>query len=144
MRAPRTYLLVDDNPGDRLLAEEAFERLCPDCVLTCMESAGAALEFLQNERAVPDVVLLDLNMPGMNGFQLLQALKEDARLAQIPVIILSTSSAQQDVARAYTLHASSYLVKSVDFARFLAQLERILRYWQVSRTMRDVGFHGET
>ncbi|GGO38854.1 response regulator [Deinococcus humi] len=143
MRVPRSYLLVDDHPEDRMLAKEAFEQVCPTCVLTCVESASAALDLLRNHHLIPDVMLLDLNMPGMNGFQLLEEMKQDGRLAQIPVVILTTSSARQDVERAYTLHASSYLVKSVDFDRFVEQLEKVLRYWQISRTMRDVGFPGK-
>ncbi len=116
--------------------------LCPTCVLTCVESGRAALDLLQHQENIPDVVLLDLNMPGMSGFEVLQSMKKDARLGQIPVVILSTSNARQDVQRAYTLHASSYLVKSVNFDHFVEQLEKILRYWQMSRTMRDSGFHG--
>jgi CheY-like chemotaxis protein len=143
MRVPRSYLLVDDSPEDRLLAEEAFEQVCPACVLTCVESASAALALLRQLHFVPDVMLVDLNMPGMNGFQLLQVMKRDGRLAQIPVVILTTSNAQQDVERAYSLHASSYLVKSVNFDRFVQQLEKVLRYWQISRTRRDVGSSGE-
>ncbi len=137
MTSARHYLLVDDSPQDRFLAQEAFEQLCPECVLTCAGSGMEALELLHSLGFQPDVVLLDLNMPGMSGFEVLQAMKENERLAQIPVIILSTSSAQQDVAQAYTLHANSYLVKSASFAGFLEQLEKVLHYWQMSRTAHD-------
>ncbi|GGO36024.1 response regulator [Deinococcus humi] len=144
MRVPRRYLLVDDSPEDRLLAQEAFEHVCPTCTLTCVDSGRAALDLLQQRHFVPDVVLVDLNMPGMNGFQLLQAMKQDGRLARIPVVMLTTSNAQQDVERAYSLHASSYLVKSVNFDAFVKQLEKVLQYWQTSRTVRDVGSDGRS
>ncbi|GGL86403.1 response regulator [Deinococcus aerolatus] len=134
MSLPRHYLLVDDNLQDRMLAQEAFELLCPACILICVESGAAALDFLQSGLVQPDVVLLDLNMPGMNGFEVLQEMKRDARLVRIPVVILTTSGVQKDIEQAYTLHASSYLVKSASFTSFLQQLERVLEYWRTSRT----------
>ncbi len=134
MSLPRHYLLVDDNLQDRMLAQEAFEQLCPACILTCVESGRAALDFLQSGLVQPDVVLLDLNMPGMTGFEVLQEMKRDARLVRIPVVILTTSGVQQDIEQAYTLHASSYLVKSASFTSFLQQLEKVLEYWRTSQT----------
>jgi len=127
---PCHYLLVDDNPGDRLLAQEAFEQLCPDCSLTCAESGEEALALLRSETFQPDVVLLDINMPGLSGFQVLEAMKADPKLRKIPVVMLSTSSASGDVSTAYNLHASSYLVKSSGFAAFLEQVETFLNYWR--------------
>lgn len=139
MMLPFKYLVVDDSPQDQLLAQEAFEHLCPDCVLTCAGSGREALALLQDRDFQVDVVLLDLNMPGMSGFELLREMKKDPRLVRIPVVILSTSSAQQDISEAYTLHASSYLVKSSSFAEFLSQIEKFLDYWQSSRTVNHVG-----
>lgn len=139
MALPFHYLLVDDSLQDQLLAREAFEHLCPECLLTCAGSGREALELLQNPTFQPDVVLLDLNMPGMSGFELLREMKSAPQLVHIPVVILSTSSAQQDVSEAYTLHASSYLVKSSSFAGFLEQLEKFLHYWQASRTVNHGG-----
>ncbi|MBB5365330.1 response regulator [Deinococcus humi] len=135
MTLPRHYLLVDDNPHDHFLTQAAFEQLCPECVVTCVGSGMEALELLQTQMFQPDVVLLDLNMPGMNGFEVLQAMKANARLVRIPVVILSTSDAERDVEQAYTLHASSYLVKSESFSEFLEQLETVVKYWQTSRTV---------
>jgi CheY-like chemotaxis protein len=135
MSLPFHYLLVDDSLQDQLLAQEAFDQLCPECVLTCVGSGQEALELLRRPGFRPDVILLDLNMPGMSGFELLRELKSARHLVHIPVVILSTSSAQQDVSEAYTLHASSYLVKSSSFAGFLEQLEKVLHYWQASRTV---------
>lgn len=139
MLFPSHYLLVDDSLQDRLLAQEAFELICPNCTLTCVGSGHEALMLLDDPTFEPDVILLDLNMPGMNGFEVLKALKHDPRLGHIPVVILSTSNAQQDISEAYTLHASSYLVKSANFAEFLKQVETFLHYWQVNRTVRSAG-----
>ena len=127
------YLLIDDSLHDQLLAQEAFDQLCPDCQLTCAASGEEALELLRTRACQPDVILLDINMPGMNGFEVLEAMKDDARLSTIPIVMLSTSNAQDDVRKAYTLHASSYLAKSASFEGFLEQIETFLKYWQTSR-----------
>ena len=133
MDLPLRFLLVDDSVGDQLLAAEAFQQLRPDCVLTCVSSGAEALEMLRSQKVRPDVVLLDVNMPGMNGLQVLEAIKADPRLALLPVVMLSTSNAENDVQAAYTLHANSYLVKAPIFEDFVAQIETFLDFWQKSR-----------
>lgn len=133
MPVPCHYLLIDDNASDRMLAEEAFEQVCPDCTLTSVAGGREALQLLRTETFQPDVILLDINMPGMNGFQLLAELKSDPALRKIPVVMLTTSSAQGDITQAYSLHASSYLVKSSAFDAFLEQVETFLRYWRANR-----------
>ena len=138
MTLPRRYLLVDDNQHDHFLAQAAFEQLCPECQVTCVGSGRAALDLMHALEVQPDVVLLDLNMPEMNGFEVLQAMKADAQLVRIPVVILSTSNARQDVELAYSLHASSYLVKSSSFSGYLELLATVLNYWQSSRTAQDL------
>ncbi len=125
--------LVDDNPMDRLLAAEAFEEACPDCVLEVYPSGRAVLAHLESAALLPDVVLLDLNMPGLNGFEVLSALKADARLQMIPVVMLTTSGNPDDIAQAYTLHASSYVVKAPSFAAFVGQVEAFIGYWRLNR-----------
>lgn len=75
MALPFHYLLIDDSPHDQLLAQEAFDHLCPECVLTCVSTGREALDLLARQRFEPDVVLLDVNMPGMNGFEVLETLK---------------------------------------------------------------------
>ncbi|MFC4427029.1 response regulator [Deinococcus navajonensis] len=130
MPIPCHYLLVDDNAADLLLAEEAFGQLAPDCTLTCLSSGEEALQLLRTETFQPDVVLLDINMPVMSGFQVLEAMKADSKLRKIPVVMLSTSSASGDITEAYSLHASSYLVKSSGFSAFLEQIDVFLRYWR--------------
>ncbi|MBZ9752838.1 response regulator [Deinococcus sp. HMF7604] len=120
-------------PHDQLLAIEAFGDLCPDCELQVFGQGAAALAHLRTAAALPDVILLDVNMPGMNGFEVLQALKADPRLVPIPVVMLSTSGDRDDVRTAYTLCASSYLVKAASFQGFLKQVETFLRYWGEAR-----------
>jgi len=133
MDLPLRFLLVDDNVGDQLLAAEAFGQLRPDCQLVCVSSGQEALDLLRSRQVRPDVVLLDINMPGMNGLQVLEAIKADPQLALLPVVMLSTSRAENDVQAAYTLHASSYLVKAPIFEDFVEQIEAFLTFWQQSR-----------
>lgn len=126
-------MLIDDNVADQVLAQEAFEQLCPDCTLRIFSGGRQALDWLQSASDHPDVILLDVNMPEMNGFEVLQALKQVPNLALIPVVMLSTSAARGDVAMAYTLHASSYLVKAPGFDAFLQQIDTFLTYWRETR-----------
>ncbi|ACO48212.1 response regulator [Deinococcus deserti] len=137
MSVPCRYLLVDDNPTDLLLAQEAFEELQPDCTLTCVQSGEEALNFLHSTPTLPDVILLDINMPGMSGFQLLGLLKQEPKLRRIPVVMLSTSAAAKDISEAYSLHASSYMVKSSAFDTFLRQIDAFLKYWQANRVCNE-------
>lgn len=126
-------MLIDDNVADQLLAQEAFEQLCPECTLQIFSGGRPALDWLLSAPDHPDVILLDVNMPEMNGFEVLQELKRHPRLALIPVVMLSTSGARGDVATAYTLHASSYLVKAPGFDAFLQQIDTFLTYWRETR-----------
>ncbi|GGB78784.1 response regulator [Deinococcus soli (ex Cha et al. 2016)] len=130
MTAPHHFFLIDDNPHDQFLAIEAFGELCPDCHLTLASDGQQALTLLRAAEVLPDVILLDVNMPRMNGFEVLQALKDDPQLRLIPVVMLSTSEARDDITTAYTLYASSYLVKAQDFGAFLDQIEGFLAYWR--------------
>lgn len=124
-------LLIDDNATERLLAEEAFA-LTDDliCTLTTASSGQEALARLRSPEAVlPDVILLDINMPVMGGFEVLSNLKADPKLLLLPVVMFSTSHAETDVTQAYTLQASAYLLKSPDFPLFLEQVETFILFW---------------
>ncbi|MBB5376388.1 CheY-like chemotaxis protein [Deinococcus metalli] len=132
---PLRVLIVDDNPMDRLLAREAFGGHENGVVVDTCASGERALNFLRElDTALPDVMLLDLNMPGLHGFDVLAQMKDDPRLALIPVVILSTSGNAGDVQQAYTLHASSYLVKDHDFASFARQIDAFVNFWMQART----------
>lgn len=134
MNRPFHVLLVDDNPADLLLAQEVFEEHASELQVETCRSGPEALTTLRQREDLPDVVILDVNMPGMSGFEVLQAIKDDARLRAIPVVMLSTSSQPDDIERAYTLHASSYMVKSNSFQAFLEQVDAFVGFWRESRT----------
>lgn len=131
---PFQVLLVDDNPADLLLAQEVFSEYDGALSVTTCSSGQEALDRLQAPGTRPDVVILDVNMPVMSGFEVLQAIKDDPALVCIPVVMLSTSSHPGDVARAYTLHASSYMVKSSSFQAFMDQVDAFVTFWRESRT----------
>ncbi|UQN10127.1 response regulator [Deinococcus sp. QL22] len=128
--------VIDDSVPDLLLAEEVFATFNDKVTVTTYQSGQAALNAMWLSDAVyPDIVLLDINMPKMNGFEVLKAMKTDARLKSIPVVMLTTSLAAQDVTQAYSLFANSYVVKSVDFSQFLRQIESLVEFWTRSRLL---------
>ncbi|PNY82949.1 response regulator [Deinococcus koreensis] len=125
---------VDDNMADLMLTNEILESHADVVEVSTSLSGPAALEFLRDSRnSRPDVVVLDINMPGLSGFEVLAAMKSDPALVDIPVVMLSTSSNPRDVAQAYTLHASSYLVKAHDFQQFVQQIEAFITYLRQTR-----------
>ncbi|GGR56380.1 response regulator [Deinococcus seoulensis] len=134
MTRPFHVLLVDDNPADLLLAQEVFHEHGDALSVTTCSGGSEALELLRAPGPRPDVVILDVNMPVMSGFEVLQAIKDDPALVWIPVVMLSTSSHPGDIERAYTLHASSYMVKSSSFQTFMEQVDAFVRFWKESRT----------
>ncbi len=131
---PVEILLVEDNPGDVLLTREAFK----DCkLLNAIHHVGDGLEamaFLRQQepysgRPRPDLVLLDLNLPRMDGREVLRAIKRDHRLKHIPVIILTTSNEERDVLRAYNLHANCFIPKPLSLDRFFEVVRSIEHFW---------------
>jgi len=133
---PIDILLVEDNPGDVRLTKEA---LLAGRVLNRIYVASdgvEALEFLRHEGQYagqpvprPDIILLDLNMPRMDGRQCLGIIKADPHLRRIPVVILTTSEADQDVLKSYDLHANCYIAKPVDMAQFIKVVHSIKQFW---------------
>jgi CheY-like chemotaxis protein len=131
---PLNILLIDDSMTDRYLAQEAFESQDQPCILITAESGPAALALLDTlGTPLPDVILLDINMPEMNGFDVLAALKQHPQSRMIPVVMLTTSVNEDDITRAYTLHASAYLFKSMHFQVFLEQIEKFIGFWTQAR-----------
>lgn len=127
-------LLVDDGPADRELAREVFDHHCAHVLMTTCASGEQALAMLQDPDTMrPDVILLDLNMPGLSGLDVLEVLKRHAGLSVIPVVIPSNSSHPWEVERAYALHASSFLIKQVDFGRFVQQIDAFVAFWREAR-----------
>jgi len=127
-------LLVEDNPGDVRLTEEALAegKVCNN--LTVAKNGVEAMAILRQEgdyarMSRPDVILLDLNLPKKDGRQVLAEIKEDPRLRRIPVVVLTGSKAEEDVARAYDLNANCYITKPVDLDQFLFVVQSIEDFW---------------
>jgi CheY-like chemotaxis protein len=123
-------LLVEDDPGDVLMTKEAFEDYKLKNNLHVVNDGAEAMDFLRRQgehtdAPRPDLVLLDLNLPRMDGREVLQAIKSDPELASIPVVVLTTSEAEEDVLRSYSLHANAYVTKPVDFERFIQVVRQI-------------------
>lgn len=127
-------LLVEDSPSDADLAIEALAEGKIMNHVHWVEDGVQALNFLrQNEPYLgvprPDLILLDLNLPKKSGIEVLAEVKEDPKLKQIPVVILSTSSAQEDIHKSYNLHANCYITKPVDFGQFIKVITLIEDFW---------------
>ncbi|MCX4513778.1 response regulator [Streptomyces sp. NBC_01619] len=127
---PIEVLLVEDDPGDELMTREAFEDNRIGNTLHVVRDGEEALDFLyrQGEHAGaprPDLILLDLNLPKYDGRQVLERIKADADLTHIPVVVLTTSAAEEDILRSYQLHASAYVTKPVDLEQFIAAIRKI-------------------
>lgn len=116
-------LLVEDDPGDIVLIRESFADHKVGNKLAVVSDGVEAMAYLNGEGQYagvrrPDLILLDLNLPRMNGTEVLAAIKGDRELATIPVVVLTTSEAEDDIVRSYKLHANAYITKPVDFDRF--------------------------
>ena len=131
---PIKILLVEDNPGDVDLTKEALERAKVANRLQVVEDGAEALDYLFRrgtyaDAGRPDIILLDLNLPKKDGREVLAEIKADPELADIPVVVLTTSQADEDILRAYRLHANCYITKPVDFHQFLRVVETIEEFW---------------
>jgi CheY-like chemotaxis protein len=125
-----TVLLVEDDPGDVLMTREALDDAKVLHDLHVAENGEAALAFLRRESPYedaprPDLVFLDLNLPRIDGREVLAQVKTDPKLRSIPVVVLTTSDAEEDVLRSYDLHANAYVTKPVDFETFLAAVRQV-------------------
>ena len=134
MGRPIEILLVEDSATDVMLAEEALELGKLSNNLSVVKDGVEAMAFLRQEDEYadsprPDLILLDLNMPRKDGREVLAEVKADTNLRQIPVIILTTSNAEQDVLNAYGLHANCYIRKPLDFEQFAAVIHAIEIFW---------------
>ena len=131
---PMEILLVEDSPTDILITQEAFEQDNPLNRLHVVENGVEALAFLRRQGQFaaaprPDLILLDLNLPKKNGREVLAELKADEVLKLIPVVILTTSNAEEDILKCYELCANCYITKPVDFASFVEMVQAIRHYW---------------
>jgi two-component system, chemotaxis family, response regulator Rcp1 len=131
---PMHVLLVEDSPGDVRLTQEAFRDANRSVHLHVASDGVEAMAFLRREGANvhaprPDIILLDLNLPRMDGREVLSHIKEDDSLKTIPTVILTTSNAEVDIVKSYQLHANCYLSKPVQFEAFESLVKSINDFW---------------
>jgi two-component system, chemotaxis family, response regulator Rcp1 len=131
---PVNILLIEDNPGDVRLAQEAFKEGKIDVHLDVVMDGLEAIRFLHKtglyqDSNRPDLILLDLNLPKKDGREVLGEIKDDPGLRSIPVVVLTTSNAEQDILHSYNLHVNCYINKPVDFDRFFDIIKQIEEFW---------------
>ncbi len=133
-------LLVEDNPADARLVREALKEVRVQAELFWTKDGVEALDFLYRrgpyaDAPAPDLILLDLNLPRLNGQEVLQQVKLDPVLLNIPIVMLSSSNAKRDVLDAYAAHVNSFLTKPADFDEFMAMMRLIDAYWLGATTL---------
>jgi chemotaxis family two-component system response regulator Rcp1 len=131
---PIEILLVEDNPGDARLAAEALKENKVRNNLYHVKDGVEAMDFLRwrgeySSVPVPDLILLDLNLPRKDGREVLEEIKDDPALRLIPVVVLTTSAAERDLVRTYDLHANAYVIKPIDLDRFIEVVRAIENFW---------------
>jgi DNA-binding response OmpR family regulator len=131
---PIEILLVEDSPSDAEFTNEALKEAKVRNHLSIVEDGVQAMEFLRRQGRYsnaprPDLIMLDLNLPRKDGREVLAELKADDKLKMIPVVVLTTSRAEEDIIRAYKLHANCYITKPVDFQQFLTVVRSIESFW---------------
>jgi CheY-like chemotaxis protein len=131
---PVNILLIEDNPGDVRLAQEAFKEGNIEVNLNVAMDGLEAIHYLRKSPpyqsvTTPDLILLDLNLPKKDGREVLGEIKNDVQLRCIPVVILTTSNAEQDILNSYNLHVNCYINKPVDFDRFFDIIQKIEDFW---------------
>ena len=131
---PVNVLLVEDNPGDVRLTQEAFKEAKISIKLDVTMDGAEAIKFLRKEddyadAVTPDLILLDLNLPKKDGREVLKEIKTDDTLKRIPVVVLTTSNAEQDIMKSYNLHVNCYINKPVDFEKFFDIIQKIEEFW---------------
>ena len=127
-------LLVEDNPGDVRLTQEALKEGKVYNNLNVVSDGVEAMAYLRREgkyvdSVIPDIILLDLNLPKMDGREVLAAIKDDKKIKRIPVVVLTTSKDDADVLKVYDLHANCYITKPVDLDQFLTVVQSIKDFW---------------
>ncbi|ELY65654.1 response regulator [Natronococcus jeotgali] len=129
---PTEILLVEDNPGDVALVNDAFDQVADDVGIRTVTDGAEAMSFLSERRGtdeLPDLLLLDLNIPHVDGFELLESIQETADLTQIPVIVLTCSDDEYDIAESYDRRANAYLTKPDSHDGFVSLAQAINEFW---------------
>lgn len=126
---PVEIMLVEDNEGDVLLTKKVFEKARLRNTITVAPDGEVALEMLNQRQLRPDIILLDINLPKIDGKQVLQEIKTEPSLKSIPVVILTSSEAEKDILESYDLHANSYIVKPVTLEKFGEVADIVEHFW---------------
>jgi CheY-like chemotaxis protein len=131
---PVEILVVEDSKGDIGLIEEVFEDAKIGNIIHIVEDGEEAIDFLRGKGQFsgsprPDIILLDLNLPKKDGREVLEEVKGDDELKNIPIVVLTTSKAEEDILKSYNLHANAYITKPVDFDQFLDVVKSIENFW---------------
>lgn len=126
---PVKILLIEDNPGDVELVRIGFEEARVANELEVISDGQEGLDFIRRKVNLPDVILLDINLPKVDGFEILKAIRAQEETKEIPVIILTSSEAEQDVLKSYQYAANSYVSKPVDFDKFLDAVKSLEQFW---------------
>jgi len=131
---PRNVLVVEDNADDFELARLAFAASGCDAILHCARDGRECMNYLRQQgpfagACMPDLVLLDINMPQMDGFAVMAEIAADAKLNHLPVIVLTTSDTENDVLRMHRLRCSAYVVKPADFNEFTRTIGALIEFW---------------
>ena len=134
MKAPIHILLVEDNAGDILLTKEAFQEGSANIRLSIVEDGEEALKFLAREfpfakAEAPDLVLLDINLPKINGHEVLGHIKKSPEYRHIPVVMLTTSSSSRDIIESYNKQANCYITKPVELEKFIGAMRTFENFW---------------
>jgi len=132
-----TILMADDDPDDRLLVQDAFDEIRLDNPLAFVEDGIELMDYLHRRGAyahlagtpLPGLILLDLNMPKKDGREALKEIKQDPALRTIPIVILTTSNAEEDILRTYDLGTNSFIVKPVTFDKLVEIIRKVTQYW---------------
>lgn len=127
-------LLIEDNEGDILLIHEALEEADFNLNLHVIKNGRDALDYINQQASVstfpmPNLIIMDINLPFLNGFEILSKLKTNPKTQKIPVNILTTSSSESDIEKAYKLHANCFTTKPVDMEEFMSTIHGIFRFW---------------
>lgn len=133
MKGKKPLLLIEDDRVDQITVRRALKDINVTNLLIIVSNGEEALEFLRNEKnEKPSIILLDLNMPKMNGIEFLKVAKQDNSLKRIPVVVLTTSKQDQDKIESFNLGVAGYMIKPVDYIQFVDVIRTINMYWTLS------------
>ncbi|MCF7792813.1 MAG: response regulator [Candidatus Cloacimonetes bacterium] len=132
MKSNRPILVVEDDLVDAMTVKRALKEIEVSNEVIVKQNGEDALEYLQSEiMELPAIILLDLNMPRMNGIEFLRTIKQDEKLLSIPVVVLTTSRSEQDKLDSYKLGVAGYIIKSVNYQEFVEMIKKIENYWDI-------------